>query len=67
MVEEMMVKLVEKMEMVGGGDGRPKEVWLFWVAGNKEEERKEMKEKERKKRGGWLYIRERNYIIFPYH
>ena len=24
MVEEMVVKLVEKMEMVGGGDGRPK-------------------------------------------
>ena len=25
MVEEMEVKLVEEMEMVGGGDGRPKE------------------------------------------
>ena len=23
-MEEMMVKLVEEMEMVGGGDGRPK-------------------------------------------
>ena len=33
MVKEMVVKLVEKMEMVGGGDGRPKEVrWLFSLA-----------------------------------
>ena len=37
MVEEMVVKLVEKMEMVGGGNGRPKEAWwlrlLLEVAG----------------------------------
>jgi len=28
MVEEMVVKLVEEMEMVGGGDGRPKGSWV---------------------------------------
>ena len=57
MVEEMVVKLVEKMEMVGGGDGRPKGslvgcVCCWRLAGNGR--RKKRDERERKK-WGWLY------------
>ena len=39
------------MELVGGVWPAKRELGLFWVAGNREEEGKEMKEKERKKRG----------------
>ena len=68
MVEEMEVKLVEEMEVVGGGDGRPKEGLgaVFVAVGGlleMEEGRKEMKERGR---NGGSYIKEgKTNIIMP--
>ena len=67
MVEEMVAKLMEKMEMVGGGDGRPKGSLALLGCWKQQRRRKKRDEREGKKKEGGGYIRERNIIIFPFH